>query len=130
MNEEWKKSVFIASIFFIAVLCLQSALDSRLVRRANTQIDDLKRELANAETRIGDVTRELEDGRNTIRNCYSSVERIKDNLAEQSTELSEIIANLRTVREEVKTMENSLSFFYIKYGRYNDSLNNNGGEVE
>lgn len=130
MNEEWKKSVFISCVFFIAVLCLQSVVDGAAIRRANTTIDDLKRELDNAERRVGNVTRELEDSRTTIRGCYNSVGRIADNLAEQSTELSEIIANLRTVREEIKTMENNLDFFYIKYGYNNNNFNNTGGEVE
>lgn len=130
MNEEWKKSVFITCIFFVAVLFLQSIVDGYAFRRANTTIDNLERELSNATRRVKDVSRELEDSRSTIRNCYNSVGRIADDLAEQSTELSEIIANLRTVREEVKNMENALNFFYIKYGYNYDDFNNNVEEIE
>ena len=85
-------------------------------------------ELINARKERGFTQRELEDSRNTIKQCYNSVERIADNTREQSAELSDIIRELTTIREEVEVMENALNFFYIKY-RLNDSASDNNSEV-
>lgn len=121
MNEKQKKIIIVeCMLLFIAMLVTQSIVCNREIRRADIQIDTLERELANSRERVADTQRELEDSRNTIKQCYNSVERIAENTREQSAELSDIIRELTTIREEVKVMENTLNFFYIKH-----SLNDN-----
>lgn len=131
MNEKAKKGiVIICIVFFIAIICIQSVVYNHALGRADTQIDSLERNLTDAEKRTAQCERELEDSRRTIAKCYSSVGNIAERLGEQSEELSGIIENLKTVREEVKNMENSLNFFYIKYGLNDNNPDNNGGEIE
>ena len=132
MNEyQIKKGWVIASfILFLAIIFIQSVCDNHAIRRADTQIDTLERNLADAEKRAAQCERELEDSRRTIAKCHSSVGNIAERLGEQSEELSGIIENLKTVREEVKNMENSLNFFYIKYGLNDNNPDNLGGEIE
>ena len=131
MNEGKIKNIFVIIILtaFALLITLQSVCYNYSARRADTEIDSLKRELASAGRTVELTARELEDSRTTIRECHDAVGRIADNLAEQSTELQSIISNLKTVREEVKNMEDALSFFYIKYG-YNNSDTNSDSEVE
>lgn len=126
MNEKKKNTILIGFIILLFVLIIiQSIADCSAIRRADIKIDNLERELADAGRRVENCTRELEDSRGTIRKCYTSVGRIADNLAGQSTELSTVIANLKTVREEVENMENSLHFFYIKYNLDDNDFNYN-----
>jgi predicted nucleic acid-binding Zn-ribbon protein len=116
MNETQKKIIIVLCMFmFLAMLLVQSIVCNREIRRADIQIDTLERELATSRERVADTQRELEDSRNTIRQCYNSVERIAENTREQSAELSDIIRELTTIREEIKVMENALNFFYIKH---------------
>ena len=129
MNEKQKKIIIVLCMFlFIAMLVAQSIVCNGEIRRADIQIDTLERELATSRERVANTQRELEDSRNTIRQCYNSVERIADNAREQSAELSDIIRELTAVREEVKVMENALNFFYIKHS-LNDSASDNNSEV-
>lgn len=129
MNEKQKKIIVVeCMLLFIALLVAQSIVCNREIRRADIQIDTLERELATSRERVADTQRELEDSRNTIRQCYNSVERIADNTREQSAELSDIIRELTTIREEVEVMENALNFFYIKHS-LNDSASDNNSEV-
>lgn len=129
MNEKQKKIIVILCMFmFLALLLAQSVVCNREIRRADIQIDTLERELASSRERVADTQRELEDSRNTIKQCYNSVERIADNAREQSAELSDIIRELTAVREEVEVMENALNFFYIKYG-FNDNSFTDSSEV-
>lgn len=129
MNEKNKK-IIIGIIFLALMLCIlaQSIIDNRAFRRADTEIDNLKRELVDARVRAEQCSREVEDSRRTVEQCYNSVGRIASTVREQSTELSGIIENLRTIRAEVESMENSLSFLRIKYGYFDDSDSDNGGE--
>lgn len=130
MNEKEYKTIVIGSIIcFLVLLFLQSITSGTAFRRANIQIDCLERELADARKRVEDCAGELEDSRGTIEQCYNSVGRIAEDVRRQSNELSEIIGNLILVREEVENMENALNFFYDKYGYNDNSLNNNGGEL-
>ena len=129
MNEKQKKIIVVLCLFmFLAMLLAQSIVCNREIRRADIQIDTLERELASSRERVANTQRELEDSRNTIKQCYNSVERIADNAREQSAELSDIIRELTTVREEVEVMENALNFFYIKY-RLNDNSFTDSSEV-
>lgn len=129
MNEKQKKIGVILCLFmFLAMLLAQSIICNGEIRRADIQIDTLERELATSRERVANTQRELEDSRNTIRQCYNSVERIADNTREQSAELSDIIRELTAVREEVKVMENALNFFYIKHS-LNDIASDNNSEV-
>lgn len=129
MNEKQKKIIVVLCMFlFIALLVAQSIVCNREIRRADIQIDTLERELATSRERVANTQRELEDSRNTIRQCYNSVERIADNTREQSAELSDIIRELTAIREEVKVMENALNFFYIKHS-LNDNTSTNNDEV-
>lgn len=129
MNEKQKKIIVVlCMLLFIALLVAQSIVCNREIRRADIQIDTLERELATSRERVANTQRELEDSRNTIRQCYNSVERIADNAREQSAELSDIIRELTAVREEVEVMENALNFFYIKHS-LNDSASDNNSEV-
>ena len=129
MNEKQKKIIIVeCMLLFIALLVAQSIVCNREIRRADIQIDTLERELATSRERVANTQRELEDSRNTIRQCYNSVERIADNAREQSAELSDIIRELTTIREEIKVMENTLNFFYIKHS-LNDIAFDNNDEV-
>ena len=129
MNEKQKKIIIVeCMLLFIALLVAQSIVCNREIRRADIQIDTLERELATSRERVANTQRELEDSRNTIRQCYNSVERIADNAREQSEELSDIIRELTTVREEVEVMENALNFFYIKHS-LNDNAFDDSSEV-
>lgn len=129
MNEKQKKIVIVLCMFmFLALLLAQSIVYNREIERADIQIDTLERELATSRERVADTQRELEDSRNTIKQCYNSVERIADNAREQSAELSDIIRELTAIREEVEVMENALNFFYIKHS-LNDSASDNNSEV-
>ena len=129
MNEKQKKIIVVlCMLLFIALLVAQSIVCNGEIRRADIQIDTLERELATSRERVANTQRELEDSRNTIRQCYNSVERIADNAREQSAELSDIIRELTAIREEVEVMENALNFFYIKHS-LNDSASDNNSEV-
>ncbi len=129
MNEKQKKIIVVlCMLLFIALLLAQSIVCNREIRRADIQIDTLERELVTSRERVADTQRELEDSRNTIRQCHNSVERIANNTREQSAELSDIIRELTTIREEVEVMENALNFFYIKHS-LNDSASDNNSEV-
>lgn len=129
MNEKQKKIIVVLCMFmFLALLVAQSIVCNREIRRADIQIDTLERELATSRERVANTQRELEDSRNTIRQCYNSVERIADNAREQSAELSDIIRELTAVREEVEVMENALNFFYIKHS-LNDNVPASNDEV-
>ena len=131
MNEKQKKITIVVCFFFLVLFILiQSIADNIAIRRADTTIDTLGYELADAQRRLTDSTEEIRGCRNTISECRGSIGRVHNELERQSTELKDIIRNLETVREEVKNMENALADFYGKYG-YNDEYNNNNGsEVE
>ena len=129
MNEKQKKIIIVeCMLLFIAMLVTQSIVCNREIRRADIQIDTLERELANSRERVAYTQRELEDSRNTIKQCYNSVERIAENTREQSAELSDIIRELTAIREEIKVMENTLNFFYIKHS-FNDNAPASNDEV-
>lgn len=129
MNEKQKKIIIVeCMLLFIAMLVTQSIVCNGEIRRADIQIDTLERELATSRERVANTQRELEDSRNTIRQCYNSVERIAENTREQSAELSDIIRELTSIREEIEVMENTLNFFYIKY-RLNDNALDSNDEV-
>lgn len=131
MNEKQKKIGVILCLFvFLAMLLTQSIVCNREIERTDIQIDALERELASSRERVANTQRELEDSRSTIKQCYNSVERIADNAREQSAELSDIIRELTTVREEVEVMENALNFFYIKYGFNGNSFTNSSEVTE
>ena len=131
MNEkECRIIVIITILFFLAVVFIQSIAYNQSARRTDTQIDGLTQQLDDARARVENCTRELNDCRGTFEKCYNSVGRIADSLNGQSEELSGIIENLKTVREEVENMENALNFFYIKYGYPDDDFNSDGGTVE
>lgn len=131
MNEKQKKITIVVCFFFLVLFILiQSIADNIAIRRADTTIDTLGYELADAQRRLTDSTEEIRDCRNTISECRGAVGRVHNELERQSTELKDIIRNLETVREEVENMENALADFYGKYS-YNDEYNyNNGSEVE
>lgn len=131
MNEKQKKITIVVCFFFLVLFILiQSIADNIAIRRADTTIDTLGYELADAQRRLTNSTEEIRDCRNTISECRGAVGRVHNELERQSTELKDIIRNLETVREEVENMENALADFYGKYS-YNDEYNNNNGsEVE
>ena len=121
MNEKFKKNVVVFSfLFLIGCIVVQSIVDNRAVRRADNAVDALGKQLADAQARLVGYTTEIRESRATIDECRSSVRRVTDGLDRQSTELKDIIENLKTVRAEVENMENALAVFYDKYGD-NDS---------
>lgn len=131
MNETQKKIMVVLCMFmFLVMFFVQSIVCNREIRRADIQIDTLERELSTSRERVIDTQRELEDSRNTIRQCYNSVERIAENTREQSAELSDIIRELTTIREEVKVMEDALNFFYNNYSLDDNALDSNDEVTE
>ena len=129
MNEKSKK-IIVSIVFLLLVLCIliQSIVDNIAIRRANTALDTLGTELADAQSSLAASRTEIREGRATIIECRSAVRRVNDGLERQSTELKDIIENLRTVRTEIENMENALNKFYDKYGDSVDDFNNTGGE--
>lgn len=125
MNEKFKKNVIIFSfLFLVGCIVVQSIVDNKSLRRADNAIDTLGDQLADAQARLVGCTIEIRESRATINECRSSVRRVTDGLERQSTELKDIIENLKTVRAEIENMENALNMFYDKYGD-NDNGNNN-----
>ena len=123
MNEKLKKTI-VSIIFLLLVVCIviQSVVDNNAIRRADTTIDTLGTELADAQSRIGRYREEIGGCRATVDECRGSIRRINNGLERQSSELKDIIDNLKTVRAEVENMENALNQFYDKYGYLDDSI--------
>ena len=139
MNEEgFKKSVIgFAFVFLVLVIVVLSVCDNLALRRADStidtlteQLDDAQRRISESRERLSESRAELSDCRRTVDECRRSVGQIANGLERQSTELGSIIENLRTVRAEVKNMENALDKFYDKYGNNDDDNYNNGSEVK
>ena len=131
MNEtKIKKTVACVFLILLTIICIQSIVYSTTVRRADTTIDTLNRELSDARARAAECSRQIEDCTGTINQCHDSVGRIADQFGDDRAELSDIIENLKTVRQEIENMENAINFFYIKYGYIDYNSNNNGGTVE
>lgn len=131
MNDKTKKNV-IGIVFMALVFCIfaQSIADNIAIRRADTTIDSLERELRDAQSRLADCRAEIRESRTTITDCRQSVERIADNLDRQSGELADIIENLKQVRNEIEVMEKTINNFYDKHGNINNDYNNTGGELK
>ena len=131
MNEKYTKGVvticFLACVFIIVA---QSIAYDYTVRRKDTEINNLVRDLGDARERIAFSTRETEDCRRTIKQCYDSIGTIADNLGRGNDELSDVIEGLKVVREEIEVLENNLDFFYIKYGYHHDDNRDNDGDIE
>lgn len=131
MNEKFKKNVVVFSfLFLIGCIVVQSIVDNRAVRRADNAVDALGEQLADAQARLVGCTTEIRESRATIDECRSSVRRVTDGLDRQSTELKDIIENLKTVRAEVKNMENALALFYDKYGNNDSNDSDTVKEIE
>lgn len=113
MNEKNYRKIIIAMfLVFVSIIVAQSIVDNTTIRRADTSINTLNRELSDARARAENCSRQLEDGTRTISQCHDSVERIADSFSDDRAELSDIIENLRKVREEVENMENSINFLH------------------
>ena len=123
MNEKHKKTIVsIIFLLLVGVILLQSVVDNNAIRRADTTIDTLGEQLADAQSRIGRYREEIGGCRATVDECRGSIRRINNGLERQSSELKDIIDNLKTVRAEVENMENALNKFYDKYGYLDDSI--------
>ena len=129
MNEKYKK-IIVSIVFTLLVVCIliQSIADNYVIRRANNAVDNLERELGDAQTRLAEYRGEIRECRTTVDGCRESVTRIAERLDGQSGELKDIISNLKQVRTEIENMENALNKFYVKYGDSVDDFNNTGGE--
>lgn len=131
MNEKFKKNVVVFSfLFLIGCIVVQSIVDNHAIRRADNAVDTLGEQLADAQARLVGYTTEIRESRATIDECRSSVRRVTDGLDRQSTELKDIIENLKTVRAEVENMENALTLFYDKYGDNNSDNDNIVKEIK
>lgn len=119
MDDEKNQKIIFIGVIISLVLCLflQSITSHHAVRRADTQIDCLERELDNARERIRECTTELVECRATVGECSDTVGRIAERLNGDADTLQSVITNLRLVRKEVEEMENALNNFYDKYGR-------------
>lgn len=131
MNEKHKK-IIIGIAFAALFLCIlvQSIADNITIRRADTTIDTLERELRDTQNRLADCKTEVRESRAAITDCRQSVERIADSLDRQSGELADIIENLKQVRAEIEVMENTINIFYDKHGNSDNDNNNTGGELK
>ena len=124
MNEKLKKAGVIGTfILLVGLLVVQSIVDHQTIRRANSKVDQYSRLLTDSRMRVDYCAEQLVDCRRTITECDNSVERIANELNESGTTLQSVIANLRTVREEVEAMENALDYFHSKYGYNLDNSN-------
>ena len=131
MNEKLKRAGIIGTfLLLVALLVVQSITDHKTVRRADTTIDLLTRQLDDATKRLDDNREEIRDCRNTIAECRSGVRQVNNGLERETERVSDIIGKLKIVREEIENMENALNKFYDKYGSDDDYNYNNGSEVE
>lgn len=122
--EKFKTIVFISCICLLSLfLGIQSIADNLAIRRADTTIDSLERELDSLRT-------ELEASRRTITECRREVTSIADGIGNDTTELQDVIRQLKKVREGIENMENAFNFFYDIYGDNDFNLDNTGGEIE
>ena len=131
MNEKLKRIGIIGTfLFLIALLIVQSITDHIAVRRADTTIDILTNELNDATRRLEGNREEIRDCRDTIAECRNGVRQVNNGLERETERVSDIIENLKTVRAEIKNMENALDKFYGKYGSDDLDNYNNGSEVD
>lgn len=118
MNEKYKKIyVGVCFLLLVLVIFIQSIVYNNLSRRTDIEIDNLERQLDRTRT-------EIADGRRTITECRTTISDISDGIRADNTELNDIIANLRKVREGIEVMENSLNYFYDKYGSVDYDIDN------
>lgn len=129
MNEKTKKIV-IGIVFVFLVLCIlvQSIADNIIIRRANTTIDNLTTELGTVRNSLTECRTEITDSRRAITECYNGIGKVREGLGQQSGTIPDIIKNLKQVRTEIESMENTLNKFYDKYGSDNNSNNNSTEE--
>ena len=131
MNEKLKRIGIIGTfLLLVALLVIQSITDHKTVRRADTTIDILTRELDDAQRRLNDNREEIRDCRNTIIECRNGVRQVNNGLERETERVSDIIENLKTIRTEIENMENAINKFYGKYGGDDDYNYNNGSEIE
>lgn len=131
MNEKQFKKIGIIGCFLVLVFLLifQSITDNITVRRANTTIDNLTRELTDAQERLTDCRAEVRAGRTTINDCRNAIRRVNNGLEYDTARVSDIIDNLKQVRNEIEIMENALNKFYDNYGSVGDDTDNTGSEI-
>lgn len=121
MNEKTKKTI-VGLCFIGLVLCilLQSIVYNTNARRNDRELDTYKRELYATRAELERVRREVEDCRGTISECRDTVGNIRTGLAEDNAGLAGVIGQLKTIREEVKVLEDTLSSYYYRYGDINN----------
>ena len=131
MNEKQFKKIGIIGCFLVLVFLLifQSITDNITIRRANSAIDNLTRELTDAQRRLTDCRAEVRAGRETINDCRNAIRRVNNGLECDTARVSDIIDNLKQVRNEIEVMENSLNQFYDNYGSVGNDFDNTGSEL-
>lgn len=131
MNEKQFKKIGIIGCFVVLVflLVIQSITDNITIRRANTAVDTLTRELTDAQERLTDCRAEVRAGRTTINDCRNAIRRVNNGLEYDTARVSDIIDNLKQVRNEIEIMENALNKFYDNYGSVGDDFDNTGSEI-
>lgn len=132
MNEKQFKKIGIIGCFVVLVFLLvfQSITDNITIRRANIAVDTLTRELTDAQERLTDCRAEVRAGRTTINDCRNAIRRVNNGLEYDTARVSDIIDNLKQVRNEIEVMENALNKFYDNYGSVGDDIDNTGSEIE
>lgn len=132
MNEKQFKKIGIIGCFVVLVFLLifQSITDNITIRRANIAVDTLTRELTDAQERLTDCRAEVRAGRATINDCRNAIRRVNNGLEYDTARVSDIIDNLKQVRNEIEVMENALNKFYDNYGSVGDDIDNTGSEIE
>lgn len=132
MNEKQFKKIGIIGCFLVLVFLLvfQSITDNITIRRANIAVDTLTRELTDAQERLTDCRAEVRAGRATINDCRNAIRRVNNGLEYDTARVSDIIDNLKQVRNEIEVMENALNKFYDNYGSVGDDIDNTGSEIK
>lgn len=130
MNEKLKRIGIIGTfLLLVALLVVQSITDNITIRRANIAVDTLTRELTDAQERLTDCRAEVRAGRTTINDCRNAIRRVNNGLECDTARVSDIIDNLKQVRNEIEVMENSLNQFYDNYGSVGNDFDNTGSEL-
>lgn len=129
-NNSKKIGIIGCFVVLVSLLVVQSITDNITIRRANIAVDTLTRELTDAQERLTDCRAEVRAGRTTINDCRNAIRRVNNGLEYDTARVSDIIDNLKQVRNEIEVMENALNKFYDNYGSVGNDIDNTGSELK
>lgn len=124
MSEE-KKFILCAVVsFLLGIFCILSiSIPVTLARfnRADTYINELT-------DRLAESNRKLETASTTVMDCRKSVERITSIASTGTGTLTEVINNLKRIRDEIQKMEEGL--YRYEFDSDSNNRDNSNNSVE